>query len=229
MSAFVSIVQTSDVGQGVQTGPINFSKRSFVILLQRISPVFHQNNLLNFSITNIRRGVKFKEIFWDKNVVLYSAIYGKYGAIHGRCILVKNVYASNCSVVTECMSESVLRLHISKSVIGYEFILDAVYLPHEASTYYSDNVLEYFIGDMTTIRAKYDVPTILMGDKTGTTSDFELIYDYDKLFMDNDPYMIYFEKEDIFHRQNKDKHMNRKNIFLQNVRHEDFKWKNQKR
>ena len=65
---------------------------------------------------------------------------------------------------------------------------------------------------MTTIRAKYDVPTILMGDfnaRTGTTSDFELIYDYDKLFMDNDPYMIYFEKEDIFHRKNKDKHINR--------------------
>ena len=40
MSAFVSIVQTSDVGQGVQTGPINFTKRSFVILLQRISAVF---------------------------------------------------------------------------------------------------------------------------------------------------------------------------------------------
>ena len=52
---------SSNVGQGVQTGPINFTKRSFVILLQRISPVFWQNNLLNFSITNIRRGVKFKE------------------------------------------------------------------------------------------------------------------------------------------------------------------------
>ena len=35
------------------------------------------------------------------------------------------------------------------------------------------------------------------------------LYDYDELFMDNDPYMIYFEKEDIFHRKNKDKHMNR--------------------
>ena len=110
------------------------------------------------------------------------------------------------------MSESVLWLHISKSVIGYEFILGAVYLPHEASTYYSDDVFEYLIDDMTTIMAKYDVPTILMGDfnaRTGTTSDFELIYDYDELFMDNDPYMIYFEKEDIFHRKNKDKHMNR--------------------
>ena len=117
----------------------------------------------------------------------------KYGGIHGICILVKNPYASNCSVVTEFMSESVLWLHINKSVIGYEFILalGAVYLPHEAATYYSDDVFEYLIDDMTTIRAKYDVPTILMGDfnaRTGTTSDFELIYDYDELFMDNDPY-----------------------------------------
>ena len=36
-----------------------------------------------------------------------------------------------------------------------------------------------------------------MGDfdaRTGTTSDCELIYDHD-------PYIIYFEKEDIFHRK----------------------------
>ena len=89
---------------------------------------------------------------------------------------------------------------------------------------------------MTTIRAKYDVPTILMWDfnaRTGTTSDFELIYDHHELFIDNDPYMIYFEKEDSFHRETKDRHLNRNgkktNRFLQNVRHEDFKWKNRKR
>ena len=53
---------------------------------------------------------------------------------------------------------------------------------------------------MTTIIAKYDVPTILMVDcnaRTGTTSDFELIYDHAELFIDNDPYIIYFEMEDI--------------------------------
>ena len=116
--------------------------------------------------------------------------------------MVKNAYASNCSVVTEFMSESVLWLHISKSVIGYEFILGAVYLAHKASTYYSDDVYEYLIDDMTTISVNYDVPTLLIGDfnaRTETTSDFELIYDHDELFIDNDPYMIYFEKEDIFH------------------------------
>ena len=57
----------------------------------------------------------------------------KYGGIHRICILLKNTYASNCLVVTELMSESVLWLHISQSVIGYEFILGAVYLSHEAS------------------------------------------------------------------------------------------------
>ena len=50
-----------------------------------------------------------------------------------------------------------------------------------------------------------------MGDfnaRTGTTSDFEIIYDHGELFIDIDSYIIYFE-EDIFHRKNKDKHMNR--------------------
>ena len=65
----------------------------------------------------------------------------KYGGIHGISILVKNAYASNCSVVTYFWSESVVWLHISRSVIGYKFILGAVYLPHEASTYYCDDVL----------------------------------------------------------------------------------------
>ena len=58
---------------------------------------------------------------------------------------------------------------------------------------------------MTTIRAKYAVHTILMGDfnaRTRSISDFELIYDHDELFIDNDPDIIYFKKEDIFHRKN---------------------------
>ena len=70
----------------------------------------------------------------------------KYGGIHGICILVKNAYASNCSVVTEFMSESVLWLHNSRPVIGYEFLLGAVYLPHEASTYYNNNIYSYITG-----------------------------------------------------------------------------------
>ena len=68
---------------------------------------------------------------------------------------------------------------------------------------------QYSSDDMTTIKAIYDVLTILLGDfnaRTGTTSNFELTYDHDELFIDNDPYIIYFE-EDIFHRKNKDKHM----------------------
>ena len=63
---------------------------------------------------------------------------------------------------------------------------------------------------MTIIRAKYDVPTMLMGDitaRTRTTSDFELITS--NYLLINDPYIIYFEKEDIYHRKNKDKHMNK--------------------
>ena len=60
-------------------------------------------------------------------------------------MFVKNAYGSNCSVVTEFMSESVLWLHISKPVIVYEFLLGAVNLPHEASTYYSDDVFEEMV------------------------------------------------------------------------------------
>ena len=48
-----------------------------------------------------------------------------------------------------------------------------------------------------------------MPEQGRITSDFELIYDHDKLFIDNAPYIIYFENENIFHIKNTDKHMNR--------------------
>ena len=73
------------------------------------------------------------------------------------------------------MSESVLWFHVIKSVLGYDLILGAVYLPHDTSVYYSNDVFEFHIEDMTTIRAKYDVPTILLGDinaRIDTTADF---------------------------------------------------------
>ena len=54
-----------------------------------------------------------------------------------------------------------LWLNVSKSLLGYDLILGAVYLPHETSVYYSDDVFGFLIDDMTTIRAKYDVHTIL--------------------------------------------------------------------
>ena len=65
------------------------------------------------------------------------------------------------------MSESVLWFHVIKSVLGYDLILGAVY--------YSNDVFEFHIEDMTTIRANYDVPTILLGDinaRIDTTADF---------------------------------------------------------
>ena len=67
----------------------------------------------------------------------------KYGGIHGICILVKNQFAMNCTVIHEMTSESILWVHVTKHVIGREFILGSVYLPHEGSTHYHEEVFEF--------------------------------------------------------------------------------------
>ena len=64
---------------------------------------FCQNNLRNFSITNIRRGVKFKVIFGDKNVVLYSAVYGKCFVMQMLyiCVLCASCGSSQCYILPD--------------------------------------------------------------------------------------------------------------------------------
>ena len=132
----------------------------------------------------------------------------KYGGIHGICIFVKNTNASKCTILTEFMSESVLWLHVSKSVLGYNFILGAVCLPHEESVYYSNDVFEFLTDDMTTIRARYDMPTILFGDfisRTGTTADFDHIYEQDDYFLIKIHIQSILRRMIFVHRMNKNK------------------------
>ena len=46
--------------------------------------------------------------------------------------------------------------------------------------------------------------TIILGNfnaRTGITYDFQHIYEEDELSLEQDPYAIYFKKEDIFHRK----------------------------
>ena len=119
-----------------------------------------------------------------------------YGGIHGICILVEDSIATHCTIITDFVSESILWLYVDKNVLGYDFILGAVYLPHEASVHYHDYVFEYLCNDLITIGATYNVPVILLGDfnaRTGITNDFE--HDLNKLdfLMDNDQCVEYFE------------------------------------
>ena len=88
----------------------------------------------------------------------------KYGGIHGICIFVKEDIALNCTIIDNFLSESIFWLHMKPNISNQHFILGAVYLPHEKSDYYDDDVFDFLADDITTIKATYDVPVILLGD-----------------------------------------------------------------
>lgn len=97
----------------------------------------------------------------------------KYGGIHGLCVLVRNNFVSFVEVL-ELSSESVLWLKVSKGLAGEDFILGAVYVPHEGSVHYNDDVFDNIAQDVSNINNEYNVPIILIGDfnsRTGLMDD----------------------------------------------------------
>lgn len=133
----------------------------------------------------------------------------KYGGIHGVCIFVKKNMTSNCSKITDCLTESVLWLHVKHR--SYNFILGAVYLPHEMSEHYNDYIFDHLEDDLINMKVKYSLPIVLIGDfnsRTGSITDFEDVYFMDCEIIEPDPYTPYFDNHDIKHRKNMDTKVN---------------------
>ena len=108
----------------------------------------------------------------------------KYGGIHGICIFVKECIALNCVMLCDFISESILLLYVHDKVMGYDFILGAVYLPHEMSEHYHGDIFDQLSDDIITIRAKYNVSIMLLDDfnsRVGLKSD-AVYYEHDNYF-----------------------------------------------
>ena len=136
----------------------------------------------------------------------------KYGGIHGICIFVKEHIAENCTIIDNFMSESILWLYMKKNVIGQDFILGEVYLPHEMSDYYHDDVFDFLADDIITIKATYNVPVILLGDfnsRVGTQTDLQYDCVHDGSHFEDNPSFLYFENHNLVNRINKDTHVNK--------------------
>ena len=66
---------------------------------------------------------------------------------------------------------------------GIYLLFGAVYLPHEASDYYHEAIFEHLTDDIIIIKAKYQVPIVLLGDfnsRVGLKNDFEYELDDEK-------------------------------------------------
>ena len=72
------------------------------------------------------------------------------------------------------VSESITWIKIDDDILGYKFILAAVYLPCEGSIHHSNEVFDNFVHDVIYIRSRFDLPFCFLGDfnaRTGTLND----------------------------------------------------------
>lgn len=98
-----------------------------------------------------------------------------YGGIHGMCILFKDRYAGLLQEIGGMTSDCILWVKIDKRVIGFEFVIRAVYIPHEGSKYHNNDLFDNIADDIIKIKIEYNLPLLLVGDfnaRTGHCNDF---------------------------------------------------------
>ena len=86
-----------------------------------------------------------------------------YGGIHGLIsIFMKERITLNCAMLCDFIFESILWLYVNDKLMAYDFTLGAVYLLHDMSVHYDDDIFDQLSDDI--IRAKYNVSIMLLGD-----------------------------------------------------------------
>ena len=139
----------------------------------------------------------------------------KYGGIHGICILVKAHIAINCHSIDTLSSESIVWLHVNNKVLGYDCIighLGAVYIPYEMSDCYHDDIYDFLVDDIVSIKVTFDIPIISLGyfnSRTGITTDFEHLYEHECSFLEENQFTSYFKQHNIIERANRDEYINK--------------------
>ena len=99
--------------------------------------------------------------------------------VHGLQVYIKDPFAAQCSKIDNIkfLCEAVLWIKISN-----DFILGAVYVPNQNSPYYCPQFFDDMALDICSIRTKYDLPLMLVGDfnsRTGTMNDIMLNETFD--------------------------------------------------
>lgn len=100
--------------------------------------------------------------------------------IHGIGVCIKDQYSKFVSVINDAKhdnfcSNNVLWLLVEKEMLGFKFIIGAIYMPHEQSVYYEKDQFDSLAADIAYLNANYDAPICLAGDfnaRTGTLDDY---------------------------------------------------------
>ena len=105
----------------------------------------------------------------------------QYGGFHGMCILMKNSIFECSTRIQPTLSESVIWVKVGSELLGFPFILGAIYLPCEGSIHYSHEVFDDLCNDIVDIKSKHNAPFCLLGDfnaRTGMLDDFLDVDDF---------------------------------------------------
>ena len=141
-------------------------------------------------------------------------------------MFIREHIAPNCTIIDKFVLESVLWIHLNKNISGFEFLLGAIYLPHEASDYHHEDIYEFLADYIITIKATLDVPIILLGDfnsRVGLKTDFEYESELEGLYLEQDPLLFFFD-HDLLERMNKDGYTNNNgNKLIELCKMSDFK------
>ena len=100
----------------------------------------------------------------------------------------------------------------TNKVLGYDCIIGAVYIPHEMSDYYHDDIYDFLAADIVFVKVIFDIPIILLGNfnsRTGIATDFENLYEHECCFLEENQFTLYFKQHNIIERANRDKYINK--------------------
>ena len=99
----------------------------------------------------------------------------RHGGIHGISLLVKDHLAASTTILQNTVSENILWSKIDNDSLGIHIVVGSVYIPHENSLYYHDDIFDNVTEDIININNAVDLPIILIGDfnsRTGIIDDF---------------------------------------------------------
>ena len=110
-----------------------------------------------------------------KSINLPQQGNNRYGGFLGINILVRRDIYEHIEIINDTKSQSILWIKLDKNVFGVDFIIGAMYLPHEGSKYHSNEIFENLNDDLMMINLNFNLPVCLMGDsnaRTGLSDDF---------------------------------------------------------
>ena len=146
----------------------------------------------------------------------------KFGGAHGLCIYVRDEVFDKIQILTdETVTECMLWVKLSIKSSTFSFYLGAVYVPHEKSNYFKNDIFDNIIFDVATLKSKTDLPFIILGDfnsRTGELDDFMEICpelkEYFELEIDDNAKELFQKYHIPLKRKNEDRVVNKNGINL---------------